>query len=148
MGWSPILNHQFFELLCFGIVDASVPRVVSRNKLRLECRVLHLHLLIFLTHSVTESFPLLILHKSFAVELVADMVWVLRGHRLKGPQSGGHGLVLLLTPHQCLTRSVDAPLSPWWWLLLHDCRFGRQLPVESKRVLQKSVLRLSLLGCR
>jgi hypothetical protein len=92
MGWSTILNHQFFELLCFGIVNASVSGVVSRNKLRLKCSVLHLHLLILLTHSITETFSFFILHQSFAIKLVADVVWVRGGHWLQGSQSNGHGL--------------------------------------------------------
>ena len=128
MGWSPILNHQFFELLCFGIVNASVPRVFSRNKLRLECRVLHLHLFILLTHSITETFSFFILHESFAIELVADVVWVLSGHRLKGSQCSGHGL----STRQWLTRSIDALVPLWRWLLLHDCRFDWSLSLKSK----------------
>jgi hypothetical protein len=120
----PILNYQFLELLCFGIVKSSISREFSRNKLRLKRDLLHLHLIILLTHPITETLSFFILHQSFAIKLVADVVWVRLDHWLNGSQSLRYGLA----NHQCLTRPINALLLHLRGLLLHHCRLNRSLP--------------------
>lgn len=124
VGRCPILNDQFLEFLCFGIVNSSVSGEFLRNKLRLKRDLLHLHLIILLTHPITETLSFFILHQSFAIKLVADVVWVSLDHWLDGSQSLRHGLA----NHQYLTRSINALLLPLRRLLLHHRRFNRSLP--------------------
>lgn len=141
MGGCTILDHQFLELERFGIGSTLASTVFSRDELRLKCEVLHLHLFILLPHLISKTFSLLILHQTFAIELVADVVVVILGHWLDGSQS----LRYWLSACQCLTRSVKALLPSWSRLLLHDGGLYRPLAKKRKRVLKKPMLRLAML---
>lgn len=123
VGRRTVLDYQFLELLCFRIICSSVSRVFSRDKLRFKCKFLHLQLFILLTHSISKTFSLFILHQAFTIQLVADVIWVILAHWLDGSQSLRHWL----SDHQYLMRSIKALILSGRRLLLHDRWFVRSL---------------------